>query len=241
MAAPTGGFEGVPSEATSEIKHPVDGAYPQAVEVDGEHQAPRPTTPAAAGGSVETGRSPVLDVGGEHPMRRAPGWWGARQHGLVALGGAFGRHLPRETIEDPAPAGRPEGGPQDVVVEQASDRSCQRSRIVGRHEQGSLTVDADHLGQGAPRGGYHGDPARHRLDGGQREPLVQRRHHRRLRLAVETGEVVVADTAHAPHRLGQPETGDRAVDAPSRLGLADHHELDVPLVPQDRHRFEQRD
>ena len=86
-------------------------------------------------------------------------------------------------------------------------RAGQRARIVGRHEQAGLPVGAHHLGQRAPRRGDHGHAARHRLDGRQREAFVERGHDGHLGLAVEAGQLVVGDAAHAVHGVGQTQGG----------------------------------
>ena len=93
----------------------------------------------------------------------------------------------------------------------------QRAGVVRRHQQAGLAVGAHDLGQRAAGGRHHGHAAGHGLDGRQREALVQRGHHGHLGLAVEPGQLVVADAADALHRVGQAQPGDGPVD-PAALG-----------------------
>ncbi len=83
------------------------------------------------------------------------------------------------------------------------------------------------------------DAAGHRLDGRQGEPLVERGHHGHLGLAVEPGQLVVADPAHAVHGVGQPEPRDGPVDSSALVGPSDHGQLDLTFGAQLGHRLEQ--
>ena len=110
----------------------------------------------------------------------------------------------------------------------------------GAHQQARLPVGAHDFGQRAAGRGHDGDAAGHRLDGRQREALVERGHDRHLGLAVEAGQLVVADAADAVHGVGQSEAGDGLVDPATFVGTADDGQLDVALGAQLGHRLEQR-
>ena len=163
--AAAGGLEGMASEAAAEVEHEVAGTDAESVVVDGQHQA----APRASGVSETVGRG-----------RRGAREGLALDDGLVAGGGPGRGDLPGEAAHDPLAPGRAEARPQVGVVEQAGDGAGQRARVVGRHEQPGLPVGADDFGQGAARRGDDGDAAGHRLDGRQREPLVERGHDRHL-------------------------------------------------------------
>ena len=65
----------------------------------------------------------------------------------------------------------------------------------GGNEEAGLVVAADDLGHRAAGGGDERDAARHRLDRGEREALVERRHARDLGLGVELDDALGGDAA----------------------------------------------
>ena len=150
------------------------------------------------------------------------------------------RHLPGEAVDHPFASGRPQAGPQRRIVEQAGDGAGQCARVVGGDQQAGLPVGAHDFGQRAPGGGDHGHAARHGLDGRQGESLVQRGHHGDLGLAVQAGQLVVADPADAVARC---RTGPSRVMAlstrPPFVRPADDRQLHVTLGAQLGHRFEE--
>ena len=85
----------------------------------------------------------------------------------------------------------------------------------------------DDLGQGAPGRGDERHAAAHRLDRRQREALVERRHHRHLRLAVQLDDALVGDVADEPHRVAEAEPAHGHGGGAVRLRPADHDEVGV--------------
>ena len=104
--APAQALEGVAPAAAAEVEHPVPGAQPEAVEVDGQHGAARSSAaPRQLDGPA------------------------------VLLGGASRSDLPGEALEGPLPAGRAERRPQLGVAESAGDGGGEGAGVAGRDEQ----------------------------------------------------------------------------------------------------------
>ena len=90
-----------------------------------------------------------------------------------------------------APAGQV--GTAGVVVQQVGDGIGDLVGIPGGDEDAGVTED---LGDGALVEGDHGQAGRHRLDDGDAEALVLRRHHQDVGGGVGLGHGGVAGVAH---------------------------------------------
>jgi hypothetical protein len=133
-------------------------------------------------------------------------------------------------------------GAQLRVVEEPLDRRGQRARLPGGDQQRGVPVGAGHLGQ-RPAGGRHQRrAARHRLDGREREALVQGGHHGDLRAGEQAGELLVVDAVDEAHRLvGQGQLLHRPVGEPALLAAPDDDQVHVLAVRADlRQGLQQR-
>ena len=83
------------------------------------------------------------------------------------------------------------------IREHVLDRGGQRRGVARRHQPAGLAVGPDHLGQRARGVRDHGQPAGHRLAGGEAEALEEGRHHRRAR-----GRVLRHQLGDLEHAVG---------------------------------------
>ena len=136
------------------------------------------------------------------------------------------------------------GGADPLAAAPASSRP-RRMRggegvgVAGRARQHGVAVGAGHLGQGAAVGGHEAGAGGHRLDGGQREALVEAGHDGQLGLGVELDDALVG---HAGHELTRRRRGRAArcgSAASPALRPADDRERDVPLGAQLGQRLQQ--
>ena len=159
---------------------------------------------------------------------------------VVVLGRAFRGLAPREAVEHAAPPARGQLPAQALVVQHLDDLDRECSRIRGRHEHRALAGRTHDLGQRAAGRGDERHAARHRLDGGQREALVQRGDHRDLGFGVQLDDALVSDAADELDRVLQPEPLDLRRDRALVTRLPDDDEVRVgPLGADLRECFDQ--
>ena len=191
-------------------------AHAEAVEVDGQHGSSVPRWPR-----VRARRAAMRHCSTVPTAVCAPG-----EH-LAARGRGRPRRCGPAARRRRARAGCP---------------AASADGVARRHEEAGLVVAADDLGHGAAGGGDERHAARHRLDRGQREALVERRHARDLGLGVELDDALGGDAGDELAR--RPVRPSRSMSAGILLRvlrLADHHEVRVgALGAHLGQRLEQR-
>lgn len=109
--------------------------------------------------------------------------------------------------------------------------------VPGGHLDGG--VRADHLGQRSGVGGDQRRRAGHRLDGGQREPLVQRRDGGDRRGLQQPHQLRLGHRAGEADRLGQTQPVQRGGRRAAGPGRAHHGQPHVALGAQLGQRLQQ--
>ena len=141
----------------------------------------------------------------------------------------MGGNAPRKSVEDPSSTSGAQPRPQLRTAEDLQYGFGQSVRVVGRHRNGGFAARPDHFGQRPTGGGNERSAARHRLNGGDREPFVQRGDHHHLSFVVELHDAVIRNAGFERHDIVEIEPRQQlGEDRPLAL-LADDRDLDRML------------